>query len=65
MSRLCVNCGDSITGLALVNQTLCNPCKDKYIMEKKKIEEDFDVLNHQYSYPHFQLKALRKKYKLT
>lgn len=64
MSRLCVNCDKEITGDALVNQVLCNPCKDNYLKEKKKLEEDFNVLDHQYSYPTFQLKELRKKYKL-
>ena len=64
MTRQCVNCNREITGPALVNQALCNPCKDNYLMEKKKLEKDFDVLTHQYSYPTFQLKELRKKYKL-
>lgn len=64
MPRLCVNCDKEITGSALVNQVLCNPCKDSYLIEKKKLEEDFDVLDHQYSYPTFQLKELRKKYKI-
>jgi reverse gyrase len=65
MARQCVNCNKEIELESLVNQTLCNSCKESYLKEKKKLEEDFDVLNHQYSYPTFQLKELRKKYKLN
>jgi hypothetical protein len=34
----------------------------KYEQEKKRIEEEFEVLDHQYSYPVHQIEELKKKY---